>query len=81
MPPTKKLPAPKESKSEEPTAGAALVLFAKNLEEIRRWYRGSKDSGQSFGHVVITELLLTHVSTALELAMKGQAWEKPTASP
>jgi hypothetical protein len=77
MPPTKSPPKPKT----ESAASAALSLFAQNLEEIRRWYRSASDSGREMGHVVLNELILTNVSVALEYALKGKRWEKPTHNP
>jgi len=77
MPPTKSPPKPKT----ESAASAALSLFAQNLEEIRRWYRGASDAGREVGHVVMNELVLANVATALDLALKGQRWEKPTYNP
>lgn len=77
MPPTKAPPKPKTDVS----SGAALALFAQNLEEIRRWYRGAADAGREMGHVVLNELVLANVSTALELALQGKRWEKPPHNP
>lgn len=77
-PPTKKSqPKPKDDNA----AAAVLVLFAQNLEEMRRWYRGSSTAGHDMGHIVMLELALSHQSTALELALKGKRWESPTPSP
>lgn len=76
MPPTKE---PKQ-----PSAGSAeavLTLFAKNLEEIRRWYRGARSPGAEVGHVVMTELVLANVADALSKAIEGKAWEAPAHSP
>lgn len=77
MPPTKKVPAPKT----EASARDALVLFAQNLEEIRRWYRASAGAGREMGHIVLNELVLTNVSVALDLAMQGKRWERPLHLP
>lgn len=79
MPPTKTLPKPKNTKDQ--TAADALVLFAKNLEEIRRWYRGGAGTGHALGHIVMNEIVLTNVSTALEMAMKGEQWNAPAHNP
>lgn len=76
MPPTKQPPKPKGE-----AAGAALALFAQNLEEIRRWYRGASGVGVEMGHIVLNELILANVSTALALALEGKRWEKPTHNP
>ncbi len=83
MPPTKKTPKPTElpKDSTAPSTADVFVLFAKNLEEIRRWYRGASDSGHPMGHVVLNEIVLANVSTALQLAMRGKAWEKPVGNP
>lgn len=77
MPPTKSPQKPKT----EATAADALVLFAQNLEEIRRWYRGATYAGREMGHVVLNELILANVSCALELALQGKRWEAPQTSP
>lgn len=60
---------------------AVLLLFFKNLEEIKRWYRRASDSGRDFGHVLLIETTLTHVSEALEKALKGESWSPPEHTP
>ncbi len=77
MPPKRLPPKPKT----ESEAGAALALFAQNLEEIRRWYRGASDAGREVGHIVLNELILANVSSALDLALQGKRWEKPANAP
>jgi hypothetical protein len=77
MPPKKSAPKP----ATESASAAALVLFAQNMEEIRRWYRGASDPGRDLGHIVISELIVTHVSTALDMALRGERWQCPKQSP
>ncbi len=77
MPPVKQPPKPKDAGN----ASAALVLFAQNLEEIRRWYRGATYAGREMGHVVMNELVLANVAHALDLALQGKRWEAPAHSP
>lgn len=77
MPPVKTPVKPKDNAG----AASALVLFAKNLEEIRRWYRNASGNGRELGHIVMNELILANVSTALDLALQGKQWEAPTHSP
>lgn len=77
MPPIK---TPAKPKTPDATA-AALVLFAKNLEEVRRWYRGATESGRELPHIVMSELILGHVSQALALALQGVSWEPPAHNP
>lgn len=82
MPPTKDYkPLPKPKNAKDDSAAIALVLFAKNLEEIRRWYRGASGDGHQFGHLVMNEIVLTNVSAALELALKGEQWSPPPHNP
>lgn len=77
MPPIKRSPKPKTKAD----ASHALALFAQNLEEIRRWYRGARDTGREMGHIVLGELMLSNVSCALDLALQGKRWEKPVEGP
>ena len=77
MPPTK---SPKKPSTER-EAASALVLFAQNLEEIRRWYRRASDAGREMGHIVLNEMILANVSHALSLALEGKRWEAPKESP
>jgi hypothetical protein len=58
----------------------ALVAFAQNLEEIRRWYRNASAPGHEVGHIVMNELVLSNVSTALDMALQGKRWEAPKHS-
>lgn len=76
MPPKKTPPKPKDQ-----DAGAALVLYAKNLDEVIRWYRRPKESGHDYGHYVLTEHILSHVHNALVLALQGKEWKPPTPTP
>jgi hypothetical protein len=69
MPPTKSAQKP-------PEPADALVLFAKNLEEMRRWYR-RRDSGHSHGVNVEAEIILGDVANALTLACQGKGWTPP----
>jgi hypothetical protein len=62
-------------------ARATLTLFYKNLEEVKRWYRGSSDAGRELGHIVLAEMFISHVSRALELAMEGKTWSPPEEHP
>lgn len=73
MPPKKTPPTPKDGKE----AGQALALFAKNIEEVRRWYRGASYSGREIPHVVMSELIFGHISLALSLALEGKSWSPP----
>lgn len=75
MPPLKKITAPAVS------AEQSLALFARNLESIRRWYRGATYAGREMGHVVLNELILANVATALSLAMEGKEWVAPMEQP
>lgn len=77
MPPKKTPPKPKT----EQDAAVALVLFAKNLDEILRWYRGATYAGREFGHVVQTELVLSNVTLALSMALEGKSWQAPAHAP
>lgn len=70
-------PAPQKPK--EP--GGALVLFAQNLESMRLWYRSGAGTGPETGILVVQELVLGNVAYALELALKGERWERPAAPP
>ncbi len=56
-------------------------LFAKNLEEIRRWYRGASGPGGELGHHVLTELILGYTLEAFTLALEGKAWNPPRSTP
>lgn len=76
MPPVK---TPRKPKDDDSSA-AALVIFAQNLEEIRRWYRGATYPGHEVGHVVLQEMVIDKVSTALVLALQGKRWEAPLNS-
>ena len=77
------MPTPAKTPKLKPfiTADAALVMFAQNLEEIRRWYRDCRSPGQEVGFVTMNELVLANVSTALSLALQGKRWERPGNSP
>ncbi len=77
MPPTKTPQRPKD----EHGAATALALCAKNLEEIRRWYRGATYAGHDAGHVVMSELILGHVATAMQMGIEGKEWAPPQHSP
>jgi hypothetical protein len=74
-------PAPKPKDTSAAALSAALVLFSQNLEEIRRWYRGATYAGHQVGHVVMGELILAHVTTALAMALRGEHWSAPDSSP
>lgn len=76
MPPAKTPPKPKANGAEE-----ALVMFTKNLEEMRRWYRGASYAGREAGHIVMNEMVLANVSTALALALEGKCWSPPADNP
>lgn len=73
MPPKKTPPTPKDAKE----VGQVLVLYAKNLEEVKRWYRGASNPGRDMPHIVLIELMLGHVVLALTLALEGKSWSPP----
>jgi len=77
MPPVKKQPKLKD----DGEAARALALFAQNLDEVRRWYRAASHPGHEVGHVVMSEIVLTNVSVALEFALRGDRWTSPPDGP
>ncbi len=77
----KKPKTPEPSELAKLTVGEVLELFRKNLTAIRDWYRNAKHSGQNVGHVVASELILTNVVVALELAVEGKEWIQPKEGP
>lgn len=72
MPPIRTPPKPKKGDEAQ-----ILVLFAKNLEEVRRHFRGARTPGNEHGINVVTEHVLSYVSEALSLAMEGKSWGPP----
>lgn len=55
-------------------------LFAKNLEEMIRWYRRAS-AGPELGAYVIVEIMLRDTSLAWSLAVQGKSWTPPTPTP
>lgn len=60
--------------AERPDAAEVLALYAKNLDEIRRWFRNSSTPGIERGHVVLGEMFFTLSTEALAFALKGESW-------
>lgn len=54
-----------------------LPLFQKNLEAMREYYRLKPGRGVEMGHLVLLELCITDVLSALTAAMEGKPWEPP----
>ena len=63
------------------TAEETLALFFENIARQRAWYRRQKHPGQEMGHIVLGEMMLSLVETAMECAMAGKRWEEPAESP
>lgn len=59
-------------------ASDALTLFQKNLEAMREWYRQQPGRGVDTGHLVLLELCLADVISALSAAMEGKPWQPPS---
>lgn len=55
-------------------------LYAKNLDEMIRWYR-RMPSGPDLGSNVVVEMVLRDVVHAWTLALQGKNWQPPAASP
>jgi hypothetical protein len=55
-------------------------VFAKNLEEMIRWYRRASN-GPDVGAYVIVEIVLRDVSLAWSLALQGKNWTPPAPTP
>ncbi len=55
-------------------------LFAKNLEEMIRWYRRAS-AGPEVGSYVVIEIVLRDVSLAWACALQGKNWAPPTPTP
>lgn len=70
-PPSKKSASPKGA----PTADEVIVLFMKNVRNIREFYKLQPGSGQELGFITMTELMMGLIETALELAIAGKEWE------
>lgn len=75
------MPPPVKKPQTKVNADQALILFAQNLEEMRRWYRSAATPGNEAGVIVVQELVFANVSTALDLALRGERWERPKTPP
>ena len=73
----KEKPAPQAAQSVDQT----IALFFENVARQRAWYRRQNHPGQSVGHIVAGEMMLSLIETALACAMAGKRWEEPADSP
>ncbi len=51
-------------------------LYAKNLEEQRRWF-ARQSAGHEHGHNVMAEHIISYISEAWRLAAEGKTWSAP----
>jgi hypothetical protein len=72
-------PAPSKAPKKKPTPEQVLALFHSNLQAVRAWYGAEKSPGREIGHIMLLELALADVGTALEYAMRGENWVHPNA--
>lgn len=74
--------SPKNTKQKDGLDQRAInELFAKNLEEIRRWYRRTNEPGQVIGHHISIEFVLGYVLEAWAKAVEGKTWVAPRPTP
>jgi hypothetical protein len=57
------------------------LLYAKNLDEVRRWYRNATNAGREMKHIVLCEMIFSHAANALALALQGKQWSPPQHLP
>jgi hypothetical protein len=57
------------------------TLYAKNVEEVRRWYRNATSAGREVKHIVLCEMIFGHLSKALSMALQGKQWSPPAHLP
>lgn len=74
-----KTTAPKQKPGLDPAR--LNELFAKNLEEIRRWYRRTNEPGQVIGHHISIQFVLGYVIEAWTNAIEGKQWSPPRPTP
>ncbi len=71
MPPPAKKTAPKSAT----TSDEVFVLFLKNINRIREYYKQQPGAGQALGYITMVELMTGLIETALEMAIAGKEWE------
>ena len=81
MPKTAETTEPKTAKAKKVDALEVLALYARNMDEIRRWFRNSTTPGLQRGHIVLGEYYLALALEALTLALEGKAWEPGNRQP
>lgn len=72
-------PTPPKASKKKPTPEQVLALFHSNLQAVREWYRAEPNTGQTLGHIMLLEMALADVASALEHAMRGENWVHPDA--